>query len=109
MTRLRCVSLVALPDAIALTSIGATQAVAVSETGYGGSFTSASMNAAVAAVSPGSGTSFTVTAVAVGTTTIRFTALNGLVASVGVTVTTTSGGISSVGRHSGKIAAISSR
>jgi hypothetical protein len=90
---------IASPTAVALTSIGATQTVTVSETGYAGSFTAVSMDPAVATVSPGSGTSFTVTAVVAGTTSISFTSSNGTLGSVGVTVTTTTGVISSKGRR----------
>lgn len=90
---------IASPSSVSLTSIGATQPVTVSEGGYGGSFTAASANTAVATVTPASGTSFTVTAVAVGSTTITFTSANGTLTTVGVTVTTTTGTISSLGRH----------
>ena len=89
---------IASPSAIAFTTIPATQAVTVSEGGYSGSFTALSMNTGVVTVTPASGTSFTVSAVAVGTTTITFTSGNGTVGTVDVSVTTTSGVISSTGR-----------
>jgi hypothetical protein len=82
----------ASPSTIALTSIGATQTVAVSETGYFGTFTAASSDTAVATVAAGTvAGSFTVTAVSAGTATITFTDTSGMTATVQVGVTATSG------------------
>ncbi len=62
------------PATLALTAVGQTQTVTVSEPGIPGPFTvQSNSNSAVATVSPSSGTSFTVTAGATaGTTAITF-------------------------------------
>jgi hypothetical protein len=79
---------------LALDAANQTAVVAVSETGYSGTFTAQSSASGVATVTPGSGTSFTVTAISAGTATIAFTDSYGNVAQLTVSVTTTGGVIS---------------
>jgi hypothetical protein len=87
--------ILASPETIALTAVAQSQGIVVSESGYNGTFTATSSNAAAATVSPASGaTSFIVTAVAAGATTITFTDANNATTTVTVTVTTGSGTVS---------------
>jgi hypothetical protein len=79
---------------LALDAANQTAVIAVSETGYSGTFTAQSSASGVATVTPGSGISFTVTAITAGTATIDFTDSFGNVAQLTVSVTVTGGVIS---------------
>lgn len=89
----------ASPTALAFGAAGQTQSVALTESGYSGTFSAGSSNAAVATVAPASSTAFTVTAVAAGTATLTFTDSHNNMTTVGVSVTTSSGSISDRARQ----------
>jgi hypothetical protein len=82
----------ASPGAATFNAPGQSQAVAVSEAGYTGSFSAASSNAAIASVTPATGTAFTIVAgTTAGFATVTLTDPQGRSAVIPVTVTITTG------------------